>query len=808
MERYICIHGHFYQPPRENPWLEAIELQESAHPYHDWNERITAECYAPNATSRILDDQGRIVQMVNNYARISFNVGPTLLAWMEKYDPWVYGAILRADAESQRTFSGHGSALAQAYNHMILPLANRRDKQTQVRWGIRDFEHRFRRRPEGMWLPETAVDLETLEILEEQGILFAILAQHQAKRIRRIGDKAWHDVSGGKIDPTMAYRLRLPSSRNIALFFYDGAISRAVAFEKLLSSGESFVQRLIGSFSEKRPWPQMVQIATDGESYGHHHRFGDMALAYALNVVEAKSLARLVNYGEYLEKNPPTYEVEIFEHTSWSCAHGVERWRGDCGCNTGAHPGWNQAWRKYLREALDWLCDIITPMYEEKGRKVLKDPWQARDGYIDLILDRSPENRERFFNLQGAHELEEAEKCTALKLLELQRHAMLMYTSCGWFFDELSGIETIQVMRYAGRVLQLAQESFGNDLEQAFLERLERARSNIRMERDGRAIYEKYVRPAKADLMKVGAHYAMSSLFKEYDEHAKIHCYKIDQEDYHVMRAGKAVFAAGKANFLSEVTCESALLCVAVLHLGDHNMSCGVMRFTREESYQTMVKEVSEAFNDADFPQTIRLLDKFFEKSIYTLKSLFRDEQSEIIGLILESTLADAEATYRHLYEEHIPMIRFLTESGNPLPKALHFAAEFVLNADLYRAFKEEEVNAAPVQALLDAAKMAGVTVKADDLEFAFRKNLEFMAERFSASPSNTALLLKLENALQLLDSLPFQVNLWTVQNFFYDILHTIYPDQRRRAEDGDKSAQKWVQHYVPLCERLSLRIP
>jgi len=234
MDRYLCIHCHFYQPPRENPWLESIELQESAYPYHDWNERITAECYEPNAASRILTTDNRIIRIVNNYSRISFNVGPTLLSWMANRAPETYQAILDADRESQQRFSGHGSAIAQVYNHMIMPLANRRDKQTQVFWGIRDFESRFNRAPEGMWLAETAVDIETLEVLAANGIQFTILAPSQARHERRVTTTKFKNVEGGKIDPTRPYVCNLPSGRSINLFFYDGPISRAVAFEGLL----------------------------------------------------------------------------------------------------------------------------------------------------------------------------------------------------------------------------------------------------------------------------------------------------------------------------------------------------------------------------------------------------------------------------------------------------------------------------------------------------------------------------------------------------------------------------------------------
>ena len=458
MERYICIHGHFYQPPRENPWLEDIEVQDSAYPYHDWNERINAECYAPNTVSRILDGENRIVKLPNNYAKISFNFGPTLLAWMQLKAPKTYEAILAADRMSQKNFSGHGSALAQAYNHMIMPLANRRDKYTQVLWGIRDFEARFGRSPEGMWLPETAVDLETLDIMAALGIQFTILAPHQAKRIRLVDQETWVDVSRGSIDPTMAYEINLPSGRRIAAFFYDGPISRAVAFEGLLKRGEDLALRLTSAFSAESPFPQLVHIATDGETYGHHQPNGDMALTYALQYIESQKLARLTNYGEYLEKHTPIFEVEILENTSWSCAHGVARWTADCGCNSGGHPGWNQAWRAPLREALDWLRDTLAPLFEEKAGDLLKDPWAARDDYIRVILDRTPENMDNFLRRHAAVELSDQEKVTVLKLLGVQRCALLMYTSCGWFFDELSGIETVQVIHYASRAISLMEE--------------------------------------------------------------------------------------------------------------------------------------------------------------------------------------------------------------------------------------------------------------------------------------------------------------------------------------------------------------
>ncbi|MCL6566037.1 MAG: DUF3536 domain-containing protein [Acidobacteriia bacterium] len=808
MERYICIHGHFYQPPRENPWLEAIEQQDSAYPYHDWNERITAECYAPNAASRILDPEGRIVRIVNNYARISFNFGPTLLAWMEQHAQETYRAILEADRESRERFGGHGSALAQAYNHLIMPLANRRDKRTQIRWGIHDFVHRFGRMPEGMWLPETAVDLETLELLAEQGIRFTVLEPGQARRVRPIGGRNWRDVSGGKIDPTTAYRLRLKSGNSICLFFYDGPIARAVAFEGLLARGENFAHRLVSAFNDSRPWAQLVHIATDGETYGHHHLYGDMALAYALQYIEEQRLARLINYGQYLELHPPTQEVEIFENTSWSCAHGVERWRSDCGCNTGGHPGWNQAWRAPLREAFDWLRDTLAPQYEEKARTLLRDPWEARDAYIAVVLDRRRENVEAFLAQQAVRPLNPEEKITALKLLELQRHAMLMYTSCGWFFDELSGIETVQVIQYAARALQLASELFGDSLEAAFLDRLEKAKSNIPEHKDGRVIYDKLVKPTLVDLPKVGVHYAVSSLFEDFDRETRTYCYRVEREDYRLLTAGKSRLALGRAHVTSEITWESKTLSFGVLHLGDHNLSGGVREFRGPEAYEQLVQRVTETFQRGDFPEVIRLVSESFEPGMYTLKLLFRDEQRRILRKILDSALTEAELAYRQLYQHHAALMNFVTALGLPLPKRLQVAAEIILNSDLRRVLEAEDLSLERANALLDEAWRAGVQLDGPTLEFALRRTIERLARHFRAEPHALERLERLEAAVGLARSLPFSVNLWTAQNLFWEVLQSVFPTMQQRARSGDADSIRWLELFRRLGDNLLVRVP
>jgi alpha-amylase/alpha-mannosidase (GH57 family) len=807
LERYICIHGHFYQPPRENPWLEVVESQDGARPYHDWNERITAECYAANSASRILDHEGLIERIVNNYTKISFDFGPTLLSWLKSHARQVYEAIRDADRESQLRFSGHGSAMAQAYNHLILPLAIKRDKCTQVLWGVRDFTHRFGRAPEGMWLPETAVDLETLGILADQGIRFTILAPRQARRVRDLESGQWQDVTGERIDPTTAYTIRLPSGKSIAAFFYHGPIAQAVAFENLLRSGETLAHRLERIFSAGRPWPQLAHIATDGESYGHHHRFGEMGLTYALHTIEGRNLARLTNYGEFLERHPPRHEVELLENSSWSCVHGVERWRGDCGCCSGAHPEWRQAWRAPLRQALDWLRDAVVPLFEEQASGLLRDPWAARDDYIGVILSRSPEVVADFVSRHGRRSLGDKETVTVLKLMELQRHAMLMYTSCGWFFDDLSGIETIQILRYAGRVLQLGETLFDKPLEGRFLKFLKRARSNVPERGDGLDLYTREVKPAVTDLAKVGAHYAFRSLFDGHLDRARVYCYQVGCKDFRAVEAGKARLVVGRAEVTSEITIESDVFDFAALHLGNHNLNGGIRRFSDLQSYETMARELTSLFTGADFAETIRALDRNFERSVYTLRSLFREDQETLLTRLLQATLEETEAVYRQLYERHAPLLKFLKNTGSPPPKALSTAAEFILSASLHRALDDDELDLDRIEHLLREARLEDVALEERTMAYAFRQRLEVMAARFGADPTRLEALERLEAFTSLIRRLPFDVDLWKAQNVCYRVLHGVYGDFLSRAARGERESRRWLERFRALAAHLLVRV-
>lgn len=806
MDRYICIHGHFYQPPRENPWLEAIELQDSASPYHDWNERITAECYSCNSASRILDTEGRILDIVSNYAGMSFNFGPTLLSWMEKYAPDVYRAILDADKKSMEWRSGHGNAIAQVYNHMIMPLANTRDKRTQIVWGIKDFEYRFQRFPEGMWLSETAVDRETLEIMAAHGIQFTLLSPHQAFRVRKIGAEKWKDVSGGRIDPTRGYVYKLPSGRIINIFFYDGPISRAVAFEKLLNRGEDFANRLLSGFSDARKQPQILHIATDGESYGHHHRHGDMSLAFALNYIESHRLAQLTNYGEYLEKHPPTHEVEIFDNTSWSCMHGIERWKSNCGCNFNVHPGWNQEWRTPLRNAFDWLRDQIVIKYERKAKEYLKDPWEARDEYITLLLKRSEENINNFFERYAIKTLNTDEIVSALALLEIQRNALLMYTSCGWFFDELSGIETIQIIQYAGRAIQLSKKVFGDSLENAFLDKLSQAKSNIPEHKDGAHLYMKFVKPAIINTKKVGVHYAVSSIFEDYPESTGIYSYSVTREDCHQAETGKMKISVGRISIRSEIIKETERLSFCVLYLGNHDFNGGVRTFFGNDEYESMKDEVLTTFEKGAFSDIVRLMEKHFGMHNYSLKHLFKDEQRKIVNQVINATIEEFEETCCGLYENNRSLMGFLQQTGMSIPRTLYTAAEFTLNRNLKKAL-ENDKNIGRIQNILYDVKRWNISVNTMDLEFLVRRKIEKAINEMHKNPSDFNMLQTIEKDLNIFLLLPFKINLWQVQNVYYDMAKIIYKEFLLKAKSGNADAIRWVEMFRQIGHKLSFNL-
>ena len=709
---YLAIHGHFYQPPRENPWLETIEIQDSANPYHDWNARITAECYTPNSVSKIVTHENKILDIVNNYSYISFNFGPTLLSWMEHNSPYSYDRIIKADVESIANNNGHGNAIAQVYNHIIMPLANKHDKYTQIKWGIKDFQYRFGRKPEGMWLAETACDDATMEALVDCGIKFTILSPYQAKAVRKIGkDEKWNDVSWGNIDPARAYRYYLKNDKTkyIDLFFYDGSISKSVAFDELLTDGNKFISRLKDGISSQRDYNQLVHIATDGESYGHHTKFGDMALSYILKVRAKDEGFIITNYANYLEQEKVEYEVDIKDVSSWSCAHGVGRWCDDCGCSTGGGYGWNQKWRKPLREGLDYIRDEMIQIFEEHGQKYFKDIWAARNDYIDVILDRCKNSINAFFKKHQKGKLEKQDIVNALRLMEMQRQAMLMYTSCGWFFSEISGLETTQIMKYAARAMQLAACFSTKDIESGFLQILSRAQSNIHGFGTGKDVYERFIKPSVVSIKQIAALWAISSMHKDFEDTTTLYCYNIKKHYSKYASTGATGFSAGRIEIESKITLEKYDFLYAAIQFPEGDFHCAIKRYDDSENIQDITKKLVDIYLKHPITEIIRALDNIFGHDYYTLKDVLIEDRSEILMTSLKDKLGKFSNTYREIYNEGKSSIMHLIHLGINVPDGYKLAAQYTLSSDFNELFASSIniVDDSVIQKAIDILKEA-----------------------------------------------------------------------------------------------------
>jgi len=687
---FVCVHGHFYQPPRENPYLDAIEKQPGATPFHDWNERIHHECYRPNAYARILNDRGEVIRIVNTFEYISFNLGPTLLSWMERYDLETYQRILDADRNSCQRLNGHGNAIAQVYNHIILPLANQRDKLTQVRWGIADFKRRFGRDPEGIWLAETAVDYPTLEVLVQEGIKFTILAPSQVQRCRPLvtthGERGdWHEVGGGQIDPSRPYRcfLKHPDgspdpSRYIDVFFYDGPISRDMGFNDVLSSSQHFAGRIAQAIhGDHRPF-QLISVATDGETFGHHRGGAEKALAYAVTEEFPRQGWTVTNYAHYLATHPPAWEAELKPVTAWSCSHGVDRWQDDCGCGGGGD--WQQQWRRPLRDSLDWLRDQLSQVFEQQGAALLNDPWAARDAYVAVMGDRSDDSLAAFFAAHQARPLSATERTTALQLLEMQRHALLMYTSCGWFFDEISRPEGTQILRYAARAMDLAGEVAGIALEVAFVERLQAAPSNVATFKDGAGVYQTLVKPSRVSPEQVVAHYAMGSLFSDYRREQSLYSYTVEQQDYRRQRLGPLTLAVGQVAITSTITRETLTLAFGALHLGGWDFHCGIRSFRSRLDYTQARDQLFDCLGQASAAQTILAINRIFGDRAYGLQDLFAEERHRMMQLLSQDTLLRLDQLYSQVYRDNYGVLRAFHRDGLPVPQELQVAADIALS--------------------------------------------------------------------------------------------------------------------------------
>ncbi|MBS3028250.1 MAG: DUF3536 domain-containing protein [Dolichospermum sp. DET50] len=701
---YVTVHGHFYQPPRENPYLDAIERQPSASPFHDWNERIDWECYRPNAFARVFNDRGEVVKIVNNYEYMSFNIGPTLMSWLERYDVEVYQRILEADAKSCDRLNGHGNAIAQVYNHIILPLANERDKHTQIRWGKEDFRSRFGRDPEGMWLAETAVDYATLEALVAEGIKFIILAPSQAQRCRPIStedgcDHQWHEVGGNQIDPTRPYRCYLDSKESakkstpyIDIFFYDGPISRDMGFSDVVYNSHHFAGRIGAAIRGDHRQSQLISVATDGETFGHHKKGTEKTLAYAFIGEFPRHGWTVTNFAHYLSLNPPSWEVKLKSVTAWSCAHGVDRWQDDCGCG-GEGGVWHQKWRRPLRNALNWLRDQLGNVYEEYGGTLFRDHWQARDEYIQVMGDRTPANINRFLAHHQTRKLQAAEQVEALRLLEMQRHSLLMFTSCGWFFEELSRPEGTQILRYASRALELAEDVAGVQLEKGFIKRLGLAPSNVPEFKHGAEIYRQLVLTAQIGFKQVAAHYAITSLFNHHKNtipgqetpenahphHQRVYCYDAHELDYHKQSFGPLTMAVGHLQLVSDITWESENLVFAVLHLGGWDFHCCIQKFEGRRNYSQIKEKLFTALQQASIAHVILVMTQLFGDDTFSLQTLFAEERHRIMRLLSQETLARLDQLYTQAYRDNYGVIMAFHRDELEVPRELQVAAEIAL---------------------------------------------------------------------------------------------------------------------------------
>ncbi|MGH8904077.1 MAG: DUF3536 domain-containing protein, partial [Egibacteraceae bacterium] len=679
--RPFVIHAHYYQPERANPWTGELDPEPSAAPHRDWNERILRECYRPNGAARIYDKDGRIERIVNNYERLSFNFGPTLLSWMEHASPDTYAKVLEGDRRA-RWATGHGNAIAQAYNHMILPLANDRDRRTQIRWGLADFRWRFGRDAKGLWLPETAVDRATIDALIEEGVGFTVLAPHQIARVR-LPDFGWRTANGA-LDTGRVYRHRHSdgSDRSVALFVYDGGLAQELAFDPATHDTAVMLDRLRAAGARHGG---LVHAALDGETFGHHHHFGELGLAYALFGAAQSQGLEPTSYEAYLAAHPPTYEVKVVpgEGTAWSCAHGVGRWYRDCGCATKSHDGWSQAWRTPLRRALDVVRDAASAAFEERGGELLTDPWAARDDSLAVRLGEL--SRPEFLKRHARGHLTDAQQVDLWALLEAQRHAMVMYTSCGWFFADVSGIETRYVLRSAHRVLGLLEEVGVHAPWAEVLAILGEARSNRPEVGTGADVWREHIEPAAVSPARVASHLALIGLVRPLATecvtagHAvAVHSHRWEQRD----RTG---LSTARIEVTSLATGRRTDLDVAAVHLGGLDVYGSVSRHRGDGAFHRADRRLWQAFPTTPMARLLELVAEVLPGNEFGFEALLPDGVQEVVSAAFSDLRTRFREEYGRLYHDHQRVLEMLIDAGYTLPRELRAAAELTLGAELER---------------------------------------------------------------------------------------------------------------------------
>ena len=822
---YVTIHGHFYQPPRENPYLDTIERQPSASPYHDWNERIHYECYRPNAFARILNHREEVIGIVNNFEYLSFNIGATLMSWLEKYDPEVYQRIIEADRNSCERLNGHGNAIAQVYNHIILPLASERDKYTQIRWGKADFRSRFHREPEGMWLAETAVDYPTLKALIDENIRFIILAPSQAERCRPLPtdndpQPEWHEVGGSQIDPTRPYRCFIEDGRHIDIFFYDGPISRDMGFNDILNTGDNFIARIGQAIRGDNRKSQLISVATDGETFGHHKGGTEKCLAYVFTQEFPSRGWTVSNYAHYLSIRQPSWEVVLKPVTAWSCSHGVDRWQEDCGCGGGGV--WNQKWRRPLRDTLDWLRDKLADVYVDEASKLFCDPWQAREEYIQVIRDRSPDKVQHFFTIHQCRQLTPTEQIDALRLLEMQRHTLLMYTSCGWFFEEISRPEGTQILRYAARALELAGEVAGVHWQQEFVQRLAQAPSNVEVFGNGAEVYHQLVAPAQISFHQVAAHYAISSLFTNYPQRERVYCYAAERLDYQKQQLGVLTLAVGQVRLTSEITWESHHFVFAVLHLGGWDFHCCIQPFSGRLAYTEVKQKLFATLEQASAAQTIMAMNQLLSDRFFSLQHLFAEERHRIMQQLTAKTKKRLDQLYTQVYRENYSILAAFQREELPVPQELQVAADIALSHRCLLSISALEQSIEDLTEIDNhLTELKGIAAEAQQIQSQLtipegKKTLEQIILRllwqvlYDSDPNT---LEQDVNRLDIIIDLGYQLNLGLfldrAQEVYFRCLHQkIIPDC---FEDNSATSCRWdlsqIRPLLKLGQKLAIDV-
>jgi alpha-amylase/alpha-mannosidase (GH57 family) len=808
MTTALVIHGHFYQPPRENPWTELIEREPGAAPFHDWNERIHAECYRPNAFSRINDTHGRVERIVNNFANLSFNFGPTLLNWLERFRPETYTRVVEADRESARRHNGHGNAIAQGYNHAILPLCNERDRRTQIRWGLADFRRRFEREAESLWLPETACDNATLEALIEEGLRFVILSPFQAESVRPVGSAEWHNVSDGSVNTTAPYRFLHSdgSGRSIAVFFYDGQLARRIAFKGLLASS----QELLGACARAaRHGAQIINVATDGESYGHHFRFGDRCIAYALEVEAARHGLRVTNYGEFLDEHEPANEVRLKrgtdgEGTAWSCAHGLGRWTRDCGCNASAPEGWNQRWRAPLRAAFDLLRDSLAQSFEEAGGELLRDPWAARDEYVEMIGPGAAP-REELLLRHAARSLSADEQVRALTLLEAQRAGMTMYTSCGWFFNDISGIETLQTLRYAGRVVEMLETlSLASPVDE-FLEILSEAQSNLPDKPNGADIFLRTTGQSRVTPQRVAAHVAVCNLI-EPEEHAE-ECesagYIYRKLDFRKQRHGRVTLETVRLALEEATTGRRHEFALAAMHFGEIDFYCALRPFAGRREFEEAEAALWSQLRTASLPVLLRVAQSEFGPEEFGLEALLPQGQGHLSRNVFGKLVARFMEEYENLYEENRRVVERLQEIGFQPPRELLLAAEMTVGLRLERELRGQRRGGdyrPAIEIARDAARF-GYRIDRTSVTRVFEETVT-EATRLVVLQPNAKNICSARALIELGRELGLEANLERGQEFIYVAAQTGAPLSEEAREFAHALGLAPVALFPPEPER------